>query len=223
MGGGPIPKGKKKETNQEEAGNGSLKGKTPDIFDGDRTKSKAFLSDIKIYFRINRKKTEIKNCYTRVLLTLSFIKGANIVNWVDTQFDEVEGDLKYQCGDDEFDESLWDEFEKRFKRAFVSSTAKEDAYVKMQKLKMKNNQLDGYIAEHGTLIAELDWDSDSEMSCHSFREGLPDPLARKIIDMEGIPDILTLWVQYAQKYHSRWAMTRALGYTGKKTPVPPKT
>ena len=207
MGGGPVLKGKKKETDQEDAGNGGLKGKTPNIFDGDRAKSKAFLSNTKIYFRINRKKTEIKNCYTRVLLTLSFIKGPNVVNWVDTQLDQVEDDLKYQCGDNEFDETLWDDFERRFKCTFVSSTAKEDAYIKMQKLKMKNDQLDEYIVEHGTLISELDWDADSKMSCHSFREGLPDPLARKVIDMEGIPDSLTQWVQYAQKNHSRWAMT----------------
>ena len=41
MGGGPVPKGKKKETDQEDIGNGGLKGKTPDIFNGDRAKSKA--------------------------------------------------------------------------------------------------------------------------------------------------------------------------------------
>ena len=222
MGGGPVLKGKKKETDQKDAGNGGLKGKTPNIFDGDQAKSKAFLSDTKIYFCINRKKTEIKNCYTRVLLTLSFIKGPNVVNWVDTQLNQIEDDLKYQCGDDKFNETLWDDFERHFKCAFVSSTAKEDAYIKMQKLKMKNDQLDEYIAEHRTLISELDWDADSKMSCHSFREGLPEPLARKVINMEGIPDLLTQWVQYAQKYHSRWVMMQALGYVGKKNPATQK-
>ena len=194
MGGGPIPKGKRKETDQEETGNRGLKEKTPNIFDEDRTKSKAFLSNTKIYFCINQKKIEIKNCYTRVLLTLSFIKGTNIINWVDTQLELVEDDLKYQCGDDEFDENLWDEFKRCFKQAFVSFTAKEDAYIKMQKLKMKNDQLDEYIAKHGTLVSELNWNVDSEMSCHSFREGLLDPLVQKVIDMEGIPNLLTLWI-----------------------------
>ena len=72
----------------------------------------------------------------------------------------------------------------------------------MQSLKMKNDNLDKYIAEHGTLIAELDWDGDSEMLCHSFREGLPTPLAKQVIQMEGIPESLTQWVKYTQKYHS---------------------
>ena len=83
-------------------------------------------------------------------------------------------------------------------------------------LKMKSDQLDEYIAEHGTLVAELDWDGDSEMFCHSFREGLPTPLAKAIINMEGIPESLTQWVKYTQKYHSQWAMSKALGYIGKK-------
>ena len=86
----------------------------------------------------------------------------------------------------------------------------------MQSLKMKSDHLDEYIAEHGTLIAELDWDGDSEMSCHSFRKGLPTPLAKSIIQFEGIPESLTQWVKHAQKYHSRWAMSKALGYMGKK-------
>jgi len=86
----------------------------------------------------------------------------------------------------------------------------------MQSLKMKSDHLDKYIAEHRTLIAELDWDGDSEMFCHSFREGLPPPLAKQVIQMEGIPESLTQWIKHVQTYHSRWAMTKALGYSGKK-------
>jgi Retrotransposon gag protein/Zinc knuckle len=218
MGGGTIPKGKKRYTDDEDQGNGngSLKGKTPAIFDGDRSASKAFISDLRIYFQINRKKADVKNAYSRVLLALSFIKGPNVVNWVDTQFDQIEEDLKHICGGDEDDDYLWTEFLIRFKRTYVSSTAKESAYVKMQKLKMKSDQLDEYIAEHDTLISELGWDPDSEMACHSFREGLPDPLARRVIEMEGLPDTTKKWVKYAQKYHSRWAMGKALGYFGKR-------
>ncbi len=54
---------------------------------------------------------------------------------------------------------------------------KETAYVRIQALKMKGEELDDYIATHDTLLAELDWDRDSEMSYHTFREGLPLPLA----------------------------------------------
>jgi hypothetical protein len=216
MGGGTIPKGKKKDDHEETGNGGGLQGKASETFDGDRTKSKVFISDIQIYFKINRNKYDVKNIYSRVLLALSFIKGQNVVNWVGTQIDQLEDNLVNQCGGDEDDEDLWQEFEKEFKRAFISSTAKETAYIKLQALKMKGDQLDEYIAELVTLIGELGWDYDSEMSCHKFREGLPTPLARNIITMQGMLEMLTQWIKFAQKYHSRWAMTKALGYQGKK-------
>jgi hypothetical protein len=216
MGGGTILKGKKKDDHEETRNRGRLRGKAPETFDGDRAKSKAFISDVQIYFKINRNKYNVKNVYSRVLLALSFIKGQNVVNWVGTQIDLLEENLVNQCRGDEDDEDLWQEFEKEFKRAFISSTVKETAYVKLQALKMKGDQLDEYITEFVTLIGELGWDYDSEMSCHKFREGLPTPLARNVITMQGMPETLTQWVKFAQKYHSQWAMTKALGYQGKK-------
>jgi hypothetical protein len=200
--GGVIPKGKKKEDQEENGNGGGLRGKVPKLFDGDRTKSKAFISDIRIYFRINWNKFDVKNAYSRVLLALSFIKGPNVVNWVSTQFDQLDEDLVNICGGDEEDEDLWKEFEKRFKRAYVSSTAKEAAYVKLQSLKMKGDQLDEYIVDFATLIRELGWDYDSKISCHNFREGLPVPLARNIIQMQGMPESLTQWIKFTQKYHA---------------------
>jgi hypothetical protein len=216
MGGGIIPKGKKKDDHEENGTGGGLRGKAPETFDGDRIKSKAFISDIQIYFKINRNKYDVKNVYLRVLLALSFIKGQNVVNWVGTQIDQLEENLVNLCGGDEDDEDLWREFEKEFKRAFISSTIKETAYVKLQALKMKGDQLDEYITELVTLIGELGWDYDSKMSCHKFREGLPTPLTRNIITMQGMPKSLTQWIKFAQKYHSRWAITKALGYQGRK-------
>jgi hypothetical protein len=34
--------------------------------------------------------------------------------------------------------------------------------------------------------------------------------------MQGMPELLTQWIKFAQKYHSRWVMARAFGYQGKK-------
>jgi hypothetical protein len=111
---------------------------------------------------------------------------------------------------------LWEWFIERFQRTYVSSTKKEEAFVRMRSLKMKNEQLDEYIAEHQTLMAELEWDPDSEMALHSFREGLPDIMARKILDQDGFPETMKGWIKAAQRTHARYAMGKALGYYGKK-------
>src|SRR6266852_7801682 len=54
------------------------------------------------------------------------------------------------------------------------------------------------------------------MSCYTFREGLPTPLARRVIDMEGMPETLTAWTRLTRKYHARWAMSCVLGYASKR-------
>jgi hypothetical protein len=82
-------KGKKKETPEEEVSNnngGSFRGKAPEVFDGDRTKSKAFISDMTIYMKVNRHHPDIRNPFTRIFIALSFIKGPSVVNWVKAQF-----------------------------------------------------------------------------------------------------------------------------------------
>ena len=215
MGGAPV--GTMNELGEENK-TGGLKGKAPEIFTGDHTKSKVFLTGLKIYFTLNRNKPDVKNCYSRTLIALSLIQGPQVINWVETQFDIIEDELRLMCGKDEYDELLWKEFEKRFKQAYISSTVKESAFVKIKDLKMKGDRLDKYITEHTTLVSEVGWDQDSEMSCHTFREGLPLALAKKIIDFEGMPESLTGWEKHARKYHSRWAMSKALGYQGKRDP-----
>jgi len=144
-----------------------------------------------------------------------------MVNWVETQMDQVEEELAGNKGDEE-DEDLWQDFLVRFKNAYLSTTQKEDAYVRMQKLQMKGDLLDEYVTDHKTLVSELGWDYESEMSCHSFREGLPKTLAKRIIETEGLPETYSRWIKYAQKYHSRWAMSKALGYYGKPNQDKPK-
>ena len=84
-----------------------------------------FISDLKIYFRINRNHPDVKNYHTRVFVALSFIKGPNIVNWVDAQFWRAEDNLIGLAGGDKTDADLWNNFVNKFKRAYISTTAKE--------------------------------------------------------------------------------------------------
>ena len=127
-----------------------------------------------------------------------------MINWVETQFDTIEDDLRILCGKDEYDDMLWREFEKRFKTAFISTTTRESASRKAETPKNEKRPpcTDEYIAEHTTLVSEVEWDHDSEMSCHSFREGLPPALVRKIIDFDGMPTTLTAWERASQKYRT---------------------
>jgi len=136
MGGGSFSK-KKNTNNQDENREGGLRGKAPDIFDGDRSKSKAFTTDLKIYLQLNRNKPDIKNRYFRVLLALSFIKGPNVVSWVKAQVDLLDKDLAQICGGDENDNDLWTEFEKKVQSSIYLFHHKRNSIRQNAELKNK--------------------------------------------------------------------------------------
>ena len=75
------------------------------MFDRNRKNLKQFISELKIYFRVNREKKDIKNQYLKTLIALSFIKGPNVLNWVDAQVDILDHDL-LMAGGDESEEAL---------------------------------------------------------------------------------------------------------------------
>ena len=113
------------------------------------------------------------------------------------------------------DNTLWMDFVDQFKRAYVSTTMKESAHVKLQSLSVKGDQLDEYIADFMALIAKLEWDEDREIACYHFREGLPTLLVHQILQHKGNPGTLRGWEGIARTHHARWAIIKAFGYTNK--------
>ncbi len=202
-------------SDEEKETKGNLRGNPPKVFTGDRTKSRSFISDLQVYFQLNRRHTDVRNCYSRVLIALSFIKGDDVVNWVNAQLINLNDDLKTNY-DDEHHEDLWENFISKFNANYVSTTLKEEALVRMGNLKMEGTKLDEYITEHATLIALLGWHQSSDIAAEHFRMGLTDPLARKIIDNHDLPTTTKAWVELARKYHTRYTVARAFGYTGRK-------
>ena len=86
----------------------------------------------------------------------------------------------------------------------------------INKLKMKSGQLNKYIANHATLIAELGWHNNNEMTCHTYQKGLPNAMVKAIINQHGMPTGLRDWTMQAKQQHARYAMNRALGYVRKE-------
>lgn len=195
----------------KEEGSGGLKGEAPKVFDGNWKNSKQFISELKIYFQVNRNKKDIKNQYSKTLIALFFIKGPNVLNWVDAQADMVNYDL-IMAGGDEFNNVVWTNFLRRFQAVFISTTTKEDTYTKINKLKMKNGQLDKYMANHSILINELGWHNNDKMTCHTYRQGLPNAMVKAIITQNGMPNGLQEWIWLAEQQHAQYTMNWALGY-----------
>ena len=63
---------------------------------------------------------------------------------------------------------------------------------------MEKGDLNSYIAEYATLMAELGWQDSSEIACHFFCNGLPVQMVKTILSQEGLPDMINEWVRLAQ-------------------------
>ena len=59
-------------------------GQLPPIFDGDRTKSEAFLDALKAYFRLNHQVPAFNSYLTRITLALTLIQGPLVQEWTRT-------------------------------------------------------------------------------------------------------------------------------------------
>ena len=72
----------------------------------------------------------------------------------------------------------------------------------INELKMKSRQLDEYTANHATLINELGWHNDNEMTCHTYWKELPDAMVKAIINQHGMPNGLQEWTMHAEQQHT---------------------
>jgi hypothetical protein len=64
---------------------GSLKGRAPKPFTGDRSKALEFLSDFNTYWICNDNNASMKVPYHRVAICLGFLEGDKVREWKDDQ------------------------------------------------------------------------------------------------------------------------------------------
>jgi Retrotransposon gag protein len=127
-----------------------LAGLSPTIFTGKQTDSDRFLKEFKQWRLLNRDHIEMKQLYNRVLMALSYIKGPKVDDWQEGQLTELELDNQ-----NENDETIWTDFEQRFKNAFTDTNKKQQAYDRLMSLRLKDGDIDTYIATFDNLIAKI--------------------------------------------------------------------
>src|SRR5712671_2389991 len=79
------------------------------------------------------------------------------------------------------DQSLWDNFEADFCRAYADQDAKLMAYQKLNELRMHGSDIDSYIAEFDRLIDEAGYSRSDIGVLQKFKEGLQPSLVREVL------------------------------------------
>ncbi len=174
-GGGSIPAGPPTLT-------GKLGGNPPKEFHGDREESKSFLLNFFLYRGMNPHVEQLAIPYQRSMTFLSYIRGPLVNDWVEEQaqwlIDQVTGGVAHA------EENLWATIKTRFRQAYTDTAEKQKAQHNIRDLKMKGNDLDGFIAQFATTAKKAGYDLNSEATLDIFQRALPFKLVANCIKFD---------------------------------------
>ncbi len=161
---------------------GKLGGNPPKEFHGDREESKAFLLNFRLYRGMNTHVEQLAIPYQRSMTFLSYIRGPLVNDWVEEQaqwlVDQVMGGVPHT------EENLWAMIETRFHQAYMDTVEKQKAQHSIRELKMKGDDLDGFIAQFTTTARKAGYDLDGEATLDIFQRALPYKLVANCVKFD---------------------------------------
>jgi hypothetical protein len=198
--------------------NGSLGGKAPMTFDGDRTKMDIFIHQFKLSRMANTTNIKMVNPMSRVSLFLGFMEGPKVMGWAQQQADVLEQCVVGHIDNNghfiapthlDNDEFLWNDMLQHFIRAFTHTTKAEDAFIDLQNCKMGECSPDKYIAEFNELSKRAHWDHDNQGTIELFKQGLLVILHYHILGQDNIPHTMPEWQEAVCKEVERSCLIQA--------------
>jgi len=179
-----------------------LEGIHPDKFNGDHFQTTRFLATFNRFMLMNYRADIAKDPIMHSIYFLSLLEGPKCEGWVDA----ANRWLRHVIEDPSMiprRSNAWKELEKRFKEAFSNYAEHERAQDKLKKLKMRNDNLDEYLATFETQALRADIDMNDHTNLRTFALRLPRSLADACIKMEN-PKTYEQWratVQHQQKIY----------------------
>jgi len=131
--------------------NGALKGNPPPIFNGDRSKSRNFLTTFYLWRLTNKYNDTMRKPYSHITTLLSYMSGPQVDSWKKEQLGKLIKEI--DDGTQETDEVLWDNFIEAFKQAYTNTNLREEAYQALCKLHQKES-LDEFFADFKRLARD---------------------------------------------------------------------
>jgi len=162
-------------------------GSLPRIFDGDRTRAEAFLTEFLGYLILNQGVPGFESPIRQVALALTLIKGEKVDLWVCNMIDS----LRRLHPTHHNVPAIWEEFEQAFKDKFVDSTRELRARNQLKQLKFKYPDIDEYIANFEDLIVHAGYNLASKEAINLFLKGFSKN--RNLLDKVFMPPVPTTY------------------------------
>ncbi len=195
----------------------SLLGSLPKPFDGNRDIAKEFMHSYKRWWRLNDEKVAFKVPYKRVALCISYIHGKKVKDWANEQQEAM--DQKLTHGYIRLDEELWKDFTKSFKDTFTDITTGVKVENELQSLRMKDGDIDTYIATFKKLLREASYTENEQGTLKMFKLGLPGGLNICIINNSlTLPNTLEGWIEATHQQQLKYLQTKEFSQKGGLSP-----
>ena len=157
-------------------------GQLPQVFDGDRTKAKAFMEEIKGYLRLNAGVNGFNSPMKKMAFVLTLIKGDDIRSWVK----DMGGILDRLNPLINNIPEVWKRFCDKFRDQFLDTSEQETAQTDLQKLRMKLEKIDQYILKFEKLVRCANYTVDNEETAWLFLEGLTTQVMQDVLTIDGL-------------------------------------
>jgi Retrotransposon gag protein len=143
-------------------------GKLPEPFYGNQTKAKHFMQEVKAYLRLNQDIPGFDSPMKKVAFVLTHMKGPDVAGWA-RDIGEVLDDLRMPQDNIPI---LWTQFCEEFEQQYIDSSRAECARDKLKKLKMKNDNINAYVAKFEELARNANYNTGHVATVQIFMEGL---------------------------------------------------
>jgi hypothetical protein len=168
--------------------------KPPAPYSGKREDLRKFLQEIKIYLMAN------KHIYTKdqdkILFVLSYMCEGDAASWKEEFFESKE-----QL--DPFDLGTYDDLVKAITKDFSPYDAPKDALYEMRELKFSNGSIEEHVSKFKMLVTKSRLEKN-DVVAEMFRETLPIPLQRNILNLPTPPKDLDEWYLWAVRLQNNF-------------------
>jgi len=132
---------------------------------------------------------------------LSYIRGPLVNDWVKEQaqwlINQVTGGVAHM------EENLWTTIKTRFRQAYTDTVEKQKAQHNIRDLRMKGDDLDGFIAQFATTAKKAGYNLDSEATLDIFQRALPFKLVANCVKFNH-PVTWNDWTRAAQSHQQEY-------------------
>jgi Retrotransposon gag protein len=126
------------------------------------------MQEVKAYLRLNQDVPGFNSPMKKVAFVLTHMKGPDVARWA-RDIGEVLDNL--QMPQDNIP-ILWTQFCEEFEQQYMDSSRAEQARDELKKLKMKNNDVDAYVAKFEELARNANYNTGHAATVRIFMEGL---------------------------------------------------